>query len=501
MGDVGVFVSYNHKDRKIAEALVEAFAALSDRFEAFIDYSGIDGGDLYEVKIAEAIAKSQWFILICSDSQKSSKNMNWCFYEAGQFRSKLLGELLAYQDDKDKHPESENRLSKVKSKMTYLYDGENPSQLASYQGAKVSAISDSGATLKVEDEDDDSLEYERTPLFSLFSQFLEKSGSSPLKNVAEANTRKFMRSGVRKVTAAFLRNIVDEVIDEVVFQPRVCFQIPVQSGQDGIGLSEATSVYDEDKHSIEEVFGLIDNPTTWGRIKKEATNAIHNTEPLWILDVENAAREIAAGRKPTQTSSTLVTTNSQFVIPILSRIEKFRSGAKKCYIAFLPARDRKFASTQKTSLLISALILCIRFRQKIMPLIEEISKAQPKPAKLIPLLSKFKREVINVEMESIEFGLTPPDDPSDEPPLLNAFRDGVKRETMRNEIRDWNIKRNEIFSKIDTALKGVSDETSPEEVAKYIVDSLSGLREINGFFIETISEELLYVEKIEAVPK
>ena len=50
--------------------------------------------------------------------------MNWCFYEAGQFRSKLLGELLAYQDDKDKHPESENRLSKVKSKMTYLYDGE-----------------------------------------------------------------------------------------------------------------------------------------------------------------------------------------------------------------------------------------------------------------------------------------------------------------------------------------------------------------------------------------
>ena len=102
-----------------------------------------------------------------------------------------------------------------------------------------------------------------------------------------------------------------------------------------------------------------------------------------------------------------------------------------------------------------------------MPLVEEISKAQPKPAKLIPLLSKFKREVINVEMESIQFGLrAPPDDPSDEPPLLNAFRDGVKRETMRNEIRDWNIKRNEIFSKIDTALKGVSDETSPEEVAK-----------------------------------
>src|ERR1700733_5054673 len=92
MGKVGLFVSYNHQDKIIADALVEAFTFLSQGLEVFIDHSGIEGGDDYESRIHDSIARSQWFIVISPGSTTMPKDMNWCFYEAGQFRARLEAE-------------------------------------------------------------------------------------------------------------------------------------------------------------------------------------------------------------------------------------------------------------------------------------------------------------------------------------------------------------------------------------------------------------------------
>src|ERR1700730_17718245 len=106
MLQVGVFVSYNHKDIIIAEALVQALTSVSPVLNVFIDHSGIEGGDDYESKLSSSIQAAHWFIMVYRGTERPSKNMNWCFYEAGQFRDELR---------------SENQLSSLRSRICYLH--------------------------------------------------------------------------------------------------------------------------------------------------------------------------------------------------------------------------------------------------------------------------------------------------------------------------------------------------------------------------------------------
>src|SRR5260370_31211353 len=78
---IGVFVSYNHKDIELADALMETLTSLSPDLDVFIDDSGLGGGDDYEAKIADSIRASQWFVMICSGGGKPGEDMSWCFYE------------------------------------------------------------------------------------------------------------------------------------------------------------------------------------------------------------------------------------------------------------------------------------------------------------------------------------------------------------------------------------------------------------------------------------
>ena len=142
MAQIGLFISYNHKDKKIAEAVVEALTALSPGLDVFIDRAGIEGGDDYEAKISESIQKSQWFVFICSGGDKSEKNMSWCFYEAGQFRAKL---------------EASDQKEAIRDRMCFLYDSDPPSQLSRYQGSLVSTSDRDDVPLPIEAENDDSL--------------------------------------------------------------------------------------------------------------------------------------------------------------------------------------------------------------------------------------------------------------------------------------------------------------------------------------------------------
>jgi hypothetical protein len=119
---VGVFISYNHQDRIIADAIVEALTSISSDLSVFIDHSGLEGGDDYESKLSKSIQHSQWFIMICSGHSRPSKDMGWCLYEAGQFRAKLELEL-------------ENQTNNSHSRMCYLYDSEKPSKLTRYHNS------------------------------------------------------------------------------------------------------------------------------------------------------------------------------------------------------------------------------------------------------------------------------------------------------------------------------------------------------------------------------
>ena len=80
---IGVFISYNHADAIIADALNSCLVARSESIRVFIDHASILPGEDYENKIADSISHSSWFIMINPGSPSSDKDMGWCFYEAG----------------------------------------------------------------------------------------------------------------------------------------------------------------------------------------------------------------------------------------------------------------------------------------------------------------------------------------------------------------------------------------------------------------------------------
>jgi TIR domain-containing protein len=484
MTQVGVFVSYNHNDKIIADALVESLTSLSQDLVVFIDHSGIEGGDDYEAKISDSIQKSQWFIFIYSGGGNSEKDMSWSFYEAGQFRAKL---------------EAADQKKAIRDRMCLLYDSKRPSQLVRYQASLVSTIDRSNVPLNVEADNDDSLFYENTELFDLLKVLLTRSGPTNLRDIDDPKVRKLMRNGVRKVTLAFLRNGGEECIGEDVFQPRINFLVPPPSQKEAEGLTPASLITGE-FNALPTIFTIAGTSATWADIKAVASAQSGNEmTPLWINDMETAAKDVALGKVPKQTDFLCLGSDGKFYRPIIARNVNFRSKAKRCYVAFIPSRDRRFNLSFRTSLLMSALILSIRFRQRVLPLVDEISKNQNVPEKKkADTLQKLQTEIVLVEAEAEEFGLTPPKDEHDDPPVLNGFRDGPTKELLRQEIVKWLAARTLIFDKIRDAQSPTNKDVTWSDATDVVIGAFEGMRTINSTFIDKLCNELLFAEKIEA---
>jgi hypothetical protein len=483
MEKIGAFISYNHRDKRIAEAVVESLTSLSsDQLHVFIDHSGIEGGDDYEAKITDSIQKSQWFVFICSGGGTAEKDMSWSFYEAGQFRAKL---------------EAADETKVIRNRMCFLYDGDRPNQLARYQGTLISTTDRNDKPLNIKDEADDSTSYENTELYDFLKLILTRSAPAPLCDMNDLNVRKRMRNCVRKITLTFVQNRVDDLIGEEVFQPRISFMVPPSSQKDSDGLTPATVVTGE-FNALPTIFSIGGTSTTWADIKSiVSTRTGNEMTPLWINDMEVAARDIALGIVPKQTDFLCLGNDSKFYRPIIARNEIFRSKGKRCYVAFIPSRDRRFNLSFRTSLLLSGLILSIRFRQRVLPLVDDISKAQNVPEKKkAELLQKLQQEIVLVEAEAEEFGLSPPRDEHDDPAILNGFRDGPEKELLRQEITKWSTTRMSIFDKIREAQSPTKD-TTWSDVAGVVISAFGGMKAINSEFIDKLCNELLNAEKIE----
>ena len=112
----------------------------------------------------------------------------------------------------------------------------------------------------------------------------------------------------------------------------------------------------------------------------------------------------------------------------------------------------RFNLSFRTSLLFRALILSIRFLQPVLPLVEDINKAPGAPEKRKgELLQKLQCEIVLVEGEAEEFGLTPPADEHEDAPVLNGFEEGPEKNFLREQIKKWSAERTLIFDKIREA--------------------------------------------------
>jgi hypothetical protein len=221
------------------------------------------------------------------------------------------------------------------------------------------------------------------------------------------------------------------------------------------------------------------------------------TEPFWIAEIEKAVGQVSLDRIPEQPAGVCRSkTSGTFYRVLLARYEPFQSRARICHVVFIPSRPRRFQVKQKTSTILSALILSIRFRQNILPFIETL-KLAPQKTKAAEIL-RLERELHLIEAESEEFGLSVDASNKDELPLLREFSEGEKKEFLKKSIQEWTTSRQKL-SGVFVRLKQEDPISVGEflnEATDVVTKAMQEVAKTNSKFIEILSEGLLAIEKI-----
>jgi len=479
--NTGIFISYNHGDARIALALNQSLLALSPDLNVFIDHSGLEAGDEYEAKLARSIGASQWFLIICSGSPRPERDMGWCLYEAGQFRQKLF-------NDKNE--------SLVRNRIVAIHDGAKPKQLSQFQSVLISELDQRGRPLDLRPNIEDNNSFENTPAYSLFETIIKRSGEKPLRDLGDSNVRNLMRESVRKIVRAFIDAASEETLPEIVLQPRISFRLPPTIDRKPVSLSPDTKILSYEA-SLSTIFGINGVETTWNEIKLRCQNS-SGTDPFWMTEVERAAEQVSLDHVPEQPIGIAISkSDGKFYRVLFARYEPTKNKARTCYVAFVPTRARRFDVRQRTSILLSTLILSIRFKQRILPYIERI-KAAPQ-SKMLEEVLRFDNELSQVETEAQEFGLFPPEDEGDETPLLGILKESESKQFIETLINSWKAGRAAFGIAINRARPSATNtptQATTSEAATIIIDELQKVGLVNSRFIQIISAEILEAEKI-----
>jgi hypothetical protein len=489
---IGIFISYNHEDRLLATVLRQCLITLSSDLAPFIDHIGLQAADEYEKKLEEYIGASQWFILLCS-GPLGDKDMSWCLYEAGQFRRKCLQEGGEQQ---------------IRSHLFAIYDHEIPRPLANLQGVQVSRKDVFGHNLdlktdkKAEELEEEALAlFENTPMFACFNAIISNSRKEPLQDLTDISIRSVLKTNSRTLISAFINHTTDRKLAEIVFQPRISFRLIPPAGQSsGPSQLKADTPVDGDRDVLKELFGLIGTTTTWGTIKARCSEE-NGSEPAWVNEVEAAAEEVSLDQEPKQPAGLhwrKGDKDPKFYRVIFARFDPYTSGSRLCYILFIPRSCRDFDVKEKTSRLLSSLILSIRFRQRVLPLTEKL-QALPRKEKIGGVL-EIEKKLLEIETEALEFGLQMPDDDPKEAPILEVFREGKSKLFVEQSIVSWQTRRKalaDVFKRVKSAAP-VDRAQFAVEGAEIVVNELKNYQEVNGKFIRALTEELLFLEKVAA---
>jgi hypothetical protein len=481
---VGVFISYHHTDLPIANVLRQSLIALSSDLDPFIDHVGIKAGDEYEDQLAQSISASQWFLMICSGPPRPEKDMGWCLYEAGQFRRKLL---------------SEGSEELIRSRFIAIHDDDRPRQLAKFQSVQISTKDIYGHSLELKtgkDDEEASISFEYTMIYAFFETIIKQSRPQPLRDLTDPNVRSLLRVNARRLIRAYVDRPSEAKLPEIVLQPRISFSLPPTTDAEGAKLSPDTKVTGYES-SLSTVFGINGTETMWGTIRVRCKEDDGN-DPLWVNEIETAAQQVSRDFVPDQPDGLCFSkSDRKFYRVLFARYEPFRSGARTCYIVFIPCRPRGFDVRQRTSILLSALILSIRFRQRVLPFIE-IIQALPRNNKLEGVF-RLERQIHEVETEAQELGLSGVKCEDDDPPLVREFHDCDNKVFVNRCIRSWGTGRRalaEAIARARTLDANVSRIDAANEAADAAVAELKKVQEVNGKFIQVLTEEILFVEKV-----
>jgi hypothetical protein len=460
---VPVFISYHEADYAIAHKMRSCLGALSAKFNVFLDKTSIGPGDDYRKVISEELKKAQWFLIICTGFPRSDSDMAWPFFEAGQFSATLPDNLIVH----------------ASKRMVCLYDIAPPSILAPLLGVKVTSKQKGGAQIDLASEPvADNAQFDDTFIFDLFYAMLENAPLDALRDVAEDSVKESIRAQCREMIKVFDSAVPTSPVEDKPLQPRISYEI--KPGQLHLENDTVVTGYND---SLDILFSIAKPETTWGKIIEACCNT-DDAKPLWIVEAEAASALISKDMTPPG-STAKGYLKGQVYRAFTARYEVFKDRRKTVYVVFLPSASKTFDLKHGMGLILSALILCVRFRDQLIPLADDLS--DPDNDKCL-LLNLFYQRLRAAEIEALQFGLRGDHEslPS-ETPLLTVIEDAERRRKMRQLMSNWRKHRKEI----GVIFADTSDlHTNTDLYAAKIINILKETKESNAYFISALIAEL-----------
>jgi len=465
---VPVFLSYHGADILIARALKSSLERLTSEFDVFLDKDSIEPSEDFDERIAREIKRAEWFLIVCTGFPRSDADMMWSFYEAGQFRATLTGDLVKEAD----------------KRIVCVFDREPPNILAKFQGVQVigkqlsGALIDTTTTVAAKD----NIQYDDSAIFKLFGRMLDNVPKKPLRDKTAKSTQEMMREESLKLIKLFEASGTALKIDEKSLQPRISFDL---LPKEQLVSDTVVTGYDG---SLQLLFGIDAEVAPWSRIVEIGSEGSAG-KPVWISDIESAAVAIMNKSVPDNHSNKCVLRDSIYRV-YASRYEVFKSEKRTIYIVFLPATNRHFDVTRSSSTLLSSLILSVRFREQLVPMLEDFREKDS--TKLAATLWDFYRRLVSIEIEAKQFGLSVEHSiPREVAPLTSIFTKNEKRLLIQRSIDDWTQDRKIIDQMFVGKPGALNDAQGVTSSAKILAEILRRVSPVNADFIELISEELV----------
>jgi hypothetical protein len=459
--EVPVFISYHDQDYSLATELKASLETLSKRFAAFVDKTSILPGDEFRAVIKEALARAQWFLIVCTGFPRPDADMAWSFFEAGQFSATSPSELA----------------KEASRRMVCLYDKEIPSILAPLQGVKITTRQKSGAQIDLITRSiRANSQYDETYIYDLFSDMLSNRPLTSLRDVRENSVRENIREQCHEIINIFESYGISYPIDDRALQPRFWYELKSSE----ILTNETKIVSDND--ALDILFSISTSETTWGEVLRASIKK-GEPKPLWAHDVENAALALAAGRTP-KTSTSKCVLNGRIYRAFTVRYQIFKDRRKCVYVRFLESVQKPFDLKRTSGILLSALILNVRFRERLIPMYKRLEEDN---ANQEELLLDFYRELQAIEIEALQYGLNADICTPDDCPILTVIQDKEGRKVVESGIKQWLRDRREISSMfLSSAQLSKKARSDAEKLSKILQD----LTPVNRSCIEVLSKEL-----------
>lgn len=475
MSQSSAFISYHHSDELIGDTLYDQLMFLAEKgkgrpkLTCFLDVRDIRPGEPWQPVIDKALQDMDWLIVVFTGEQSV-----YCGYEIGIFSQ------LHAMSMKEVHPTR---------RIMGLHDVEIesiPVVLRLSKNTPVRPVLKPVEMNHVLVEAAEIDEWFNSKLGRFLREFCDYKQLYTTQD--EANNPSAyginIATAAKKISNAFFLAQGTDVRNET--QSQLGFEIDIlRAGETALPAIPPESNIVGTSHAF-SILGLNfptgpgEPPhTTWEKLNRILQISRGGQAP-WLHKVETDVIRAVENLMPSSEDTTFIGSNGRVYRPILVRHKLFVNGDRRFYILLIETLDRRFAGAERSSLILTAIILASRLRftyfEKWSDTANVLFGETTPIQKFADACKQLYYTIQWIELESAEFGIT------DKSKLCAAFGQENRARVERFFV-DWEAAKDQLAH----AYGGVDIEVTIDNrdaIRAAVITFLENARSQNSDFLE-----------------